>query len=323
MNNDKKYFSDVCASHPMHYGKFGQLKKNMQSIYQEKGEKWIADLPAIVDLVREHWKLIHVIPVENMTYHFVAKAEMESHQKVVLKIGLDKKSIENEKKTLLFFNGKGSVKLLDFYEEYHAMLLDQIIPGYSLKSIYPAQFDFVIETYCKTMQKLHSRKLPYYHSFPHVHSWLAAIDHVSKDKLPQILIEKAIDLKNKLLSTLSNEKLLHGDLHHDNIIQDKNEWIIIDPKGVVGEVEFEAAAFDFMHIDELANYKEAKEIMHSRIERLAKKAHLDPQRLMDWVYVRLILMAVWSVEDNGDPTSPINLASFLYNTASKNQAPRW
>jgi len=198
----------------VHHCKFDSLKENMQNMYKEKGKTWISHLPAIVDLLRDHWKLIHITPVDNMTYHFVAKAETESHPKV-----------------------------------------------------------------------------PVNHSFPHVSDWLSAIDNVSKDKLPKILLLKAIDLKNRLLSTMSNEKLLHGDLHHDNILQHGKDWIIIDPKGVIGDIEFEAAAFDFMYVSELANSNDAKEIIHPRIELLAKKSNLNQKRLMDWIYVRLILMA--------------------------------
>ena len=121
----------------VHHCKFDMLKQNMQSIYNEEGTRWISHLPTIVDELRDHWKLIHITPVDNMTYHFVAKSETESHQKVVLKVGLDKKIIENEKNALTFFNGTGAVKLLDFSEECNALLLEQAVPGTSLKSIYP------------------------------------------------------------------------------------------------------------------------------------------------------------------------------------------
>ena len=168
-----------------------------------------------------------------------------------------------------------------------------------------------MNAYCETMKKLHNKKLPLDHSFPHISDWLIAIDSVSKDKLPKLLLDKAIHLKNKLLSTMSDETFLHGDLHHDNILQHGNEWIIIDPKGVVGEIEFEAAAFDFMNISELANNNDAKKIMTLRIEYLSKKANLNQSRLFDWIYVRLILMASWAIEDNCDPTWAINLANIL------------
>lgn len=241
-----------------HHCRFDILKQNMQSIYNEQGNRWISQLPIIVDKLRDHWRLTHITPVDNMTYHFVAKSETELHQKVVLKIGLDKKVIDNEKNALTFFDGIGAVKLLDFYEEYNALLLEQAVPGISLKSIYPEQLDFVIDAYCEIMKKLHRKKLPLDHSFPHIRDWLMAIDRVNKDKLPRTLLDKAIHLKNTLLNTMADEKFLHGDLHHDNILQHGNDWIIIDPKGVVGEIEFEAAAFDFLNISELANSKDAK-----------------------------------------------------------------
>jgi len=247
-----------------------------------------------------------------MTYHFVAKAETESHQKVVLKIGFDKNLIESEKKSLMFFNGEGAVGLIDFNDEYNAILIEQAIPGYALKSIYPDQFEVAICAYSETIHKLHNKKLPVLHSFPYISDWLKAIDEANKDKLPRNLMEKAIKLKNKLLNTISNEKLLHGDLHHDNILQQGNEWVVIDPKGVVGDIEFEAAAFDFITISELAN-QDAKEIMYSRIEQVARKSNLKYQRLIDWTYVRLILMSVWMIEDNGEPTRPIKMAELLYD----------
>ena len=38
--------------------------------------------------------------------------------------------------------------------------------------------------------------------------------------------------------------LLHGDLHHENIVLDQNRgYILIDPKGVVGDPVFELSRF--------------------------------------------------------------------------------
>jgi len=297
---------------PVHHCKFDILKQNMEGIYKEEGKKWIFNLPEMVDQLRDHWNLVHITPVDNMTYHFVAKAQTESRQQVVLKIGLDKNVIENEKQSLAFFNGHGAIRLIDYYDICNAMLIDQAIPGCSLKSIYPEQFDATVKNYSKTMQELHGKALPANHSFPHISNWLQAIDLVSKGKFPNNLIERAIHLKKQLLSSMPDVKLLHGDLHHDNILQYGNEWISIDPKGVVGEVEFEAAAFDFLTTSERSNSNNASEIMNERIEYLAKISNLNPQRLMDWVFVRLILMAVWMIEDNGDPTGVISLANRFY-----------
>lgn len=54
-----------------------------------------------------------------------------------------------------------------------------------------------------------------------------------------------------MLSSRKPFIFLHGDLHQDNILKQGNGWLAIDPKGVIGEAEFEIAAFDFMYIREL------------------------------------------------------------------------
>ena len=100
-------------------------------------------------------------------------------------------------------------------------------------------------------------------------------------------------------------------MNHDNILQHGNEWLAIDPKGVVGEPEFEIAAFDFMYIAEQADKINVKILFEKRIELLAEKSGLDAQRIKDWVFVRLILMAAWCIEDKDDPQWAIKLAEIL------------
>lgn len=110
---------------------------------------------------------------------------------------------------------------------------------------------------------------------------------------------------------MTTEIFLHGDLHHDNILKNEDHWLAIDPKGIVGEPEFEIAAFDFMSINELAQMSDVKNRVEARVNLLAQKANLNPQRIIGWVFIRLILMAAWQIEDNGDPTWVIKLAEKL------------
>lgn len=301
----------ILSNNSIHDCKFNALKKNMENIYGNIGIKWITDLPFTVDKLRNFWNLRNVQPVSNMSFHFVAKAVTESNQSVVLKIGIDKKVIDNEMSVLKFFDGRAAVKLIDYNEQYNALLIHQAIPGNSLKSVYPEQSEYVMDEYIKTVNKLHKFKLLANSSFPHIKEWLVALDQVSSDKIPVNLLNQAIQLKNNLLQTSRNEILLHGDLHHDNVLLNGNEWIVIDPKGVVGEVEFELAAFDFIHSSEL-NKNNLESLFLERIKLLSMKARLDCQRLKGWVFVRLILAAAWSIEDKDNPTWAINLAELLY-----------
>lgn len=292
--------------------KYDTLTKNMTAIFGKKGQSWLTRLPTIVETLTSYWKLTNLIPVDNMTFNYVAKATLQTRQPVVLKISNDIKSFENERQALQFFNGEGSVQLIDFHEKYHALLLQQAIPGTTLKSLYTSQPEYVMDRYVQTMQTLHHKALPKKHTYSHIHDWLQAIDRLTPNHhFPSKLLNKAIDLKNNLLASMTDNIFLHGDLHHDNILQNGNQWLAIDPKGVIGEQAFEIAAFDFMYVSELANSTNLKPLFDSRVAVLAHKANLDQQRIKDWVFVRLILMAAWLIEDNGNPSWALKLAEQL------------
>jgi streptomycin 6-kinase len=288
------------------------LKKNIENIFGEKGKLWIFSLPYIINELATHWKLNNITPMDNMTFNYVAKATTNTNVPVVLKVGCDAKSISSEIQALKHFAGGGSIQLIGHNDKYDALLLQQAVPGTTLKSLYPSQIEYVMDCYIDTVRKLHNKSLSNVGNYCHISDWLRAIDNLTDKNCPSYLVKKAVALKNVLLATMTANMFLHGDLHHDNIIKDRNNWLAIDPKGIVGEPEFEMAAFDFMDIDEMVNMSEVKNIFEARVYLLAEKAKLNLQRIKDWVFVRLILMAAWHIEDNGNPSHCIKLAEQLF-----------
>lgn len=285
-----------------------KLIENITNLHGDEGYEWIKNLPNMVEALAAHWQLSQLTEVNNMTYNYVAKAITKTYQPVVLKISYDAKSSDNEKHALTYFDGNASVRLLDHNERYHAMLLEQAIPGISLKSLYSAQIEYVMDCYASTMNKLHNKVLSSKHPYCHISEWLKAIDGLTADQLPAGMLNQVVQIKNELLSTIQQEVFLHGDLHHDNIIKNNHEWVAIDPKGVVGDPEFEIAAFDFIYPDEFHLKMEIKDLLDGRIDLLADKAGLNSERIKRWVFVRLILSAAWSIEDNCDIGLDIELA---------------
>jgi len=289
------------------------LTQNVINILGENGQMWLDNLPNTIAILAKHWNLSNIIPVANMTYNYVAKALQSDNQPVVLKIGFDVKVITDEKKALEYFDGNASIKLINYHEAHNTLLLQQAIPGISLKALYPANAELVMDYYVATMQKLLSRPLPKEHNFRHIRDWLQALDRIKLGELPQNLLTKAIQLKNALLASQTKEILLHGDLHHDNILQDQDAWLAIDPKGIIGEPEFEIAAFDFIRNTEWTNNSQIKQLFLSRIAVMATKANLDAERIKKWIFVRSMLGAAWVIEDNGDPGWFIKLAQIIYD----------
>lgn len=201
------------------------FEKNIVGIYREKGRKWLVDLPQLVQQYQVLWELTDLKPFNNLSYHYVLSGYQKG-KPIVLKLGLDQRLLDHEAKALQAFAEFGGVALLEHRAD--AILLQRAMPGHSLKS----QPLIAIHVTCQVMEKLHQASVPLKGHFPHIKEWLAALDQ--EWDIPTNLLKTARKLKNQLLPTLSSPILLHGDLHRDNILSNGDEWLVIDPKGVIG-----------------------------------------------------------------------------------------
>jgi streptomycin 6-kinase len=73
-------------------------------------------------------------------------------------------------------------------------------------------------------------------------------------------------------------------------------WLAIDPKGVIGEVEYEIGAV-------LRNPFEQPDLFLScstierRLKLFASKLNLDYERALAWGFAQAVLSAIWNIED--------------------------
>lgn len=145
------------------------------------------------------------------------------------------------------------------------------------------------------IKRLHKAPIPNTHAFPHIKDWLEALD--GDLKIPVQTLQKAREIRDQLLRTAIPDVFLHGDLHHDNILQNGENWLAIDPKGVIGEPAYEVAAFIRNPMPELLTHDDAQKIIHNRITRFAVLLELPAKRILDWCFVQAVLSWVWAIED--------------------------
>lgn len=62
-----------------------------------------------------------------------------------------------------------------------------------------------------------------------------------RDAGTKSLYVEAAGIAERLLSDPHDIRVLHGDLHHDNILLGERGWLAIDPKGLLGDPGFDAA----------------------------------------------------------------------------------
>lgn len=286
------------------------LEKNINNQYGEKGKQWLAELPKRVRQIEAALGLSDLKTVNNLSYNYVMSG-IQSTQSVILKLGLDIGGLKREAMALKGFDGFGAVKVLA--EDEGMLLLECATPGVSLKSSFPVNDNEAIRIACDCLNRLHNAPIPTDNEFPHIKTWLAALDKDSK--IPSHLLQRARKLRDSLLQTSAKDVLLHGDLHHDNMLQNGERWIVIDPKGVIGEPAFEVAAFIRNPIPELVALDTAAlPIIQNRIRLFSKFLSIPEEKIMDWCYVQAVLAWAWALED-GNETSLFRQLTELFEKA--------
>lgn len=113
-----------------------------------------------------------------------------------------------------------------------------------------------------------------------------------------VYLTLARKLRDKLLASHEPQILLHGDLHHDNILKHEEGWLIIDPKGVVGYPINEVWAY-VMDMEEDTKF-------------IAAFFNYNLNTVRHWYFVHLILVSCWCLENNLTPDKFLNLAIKAY-----------
>ena len=91
------------------------------------------------------------------------------------------------------------------------------------------------------------------------------------------------------------------DLLHDNTLTaERQPWLALDPKGVVGEPAYEVGPLLFDAMPHLLNWPQPDRILARRVDQLAEELGFDRARVRGWGLARAVLAACWSTEDQGD-----------------------
>lgn len=263
----------------------------MEEVHGEKGRAWLAGLPSWLRECTDRWELVLDDPFPNLSYNYVAPAIRSDGSRVVLKTAPLNPEFLREMNALREFNGRGSVRLLEGDPLGGAMLLCRVAPGTMLSEV--LDDDAATRIGAGVMSKLWNPAAET-GDFPSAERWTQALD-LSSGQLPAKIVDRAKALRREMLESSSERILLHGDLHHFNILQSDDEsWLAIDPKGVVGERAMEIAAF-------LSNPRlESSSVLRRRIDVLCELLSLDRERVRAWAVILGVTSACWTIEDHGE-----------------------
>lgn len=262
--------------------------QRITTIYGQPGQTWLDNLPTLLDELALSWNVEIGEPFEGLTYNYVTRANGPNQEPCVIKVGIGTPEGDRESLALQEYAGQGAVQVLRHDVARHAMLLERIDPGTMLTDVDDEKGTEIAADVLAQLWR------PTVSDFPDLQTWTQALEKISAqpNPLPSDVLDRAVSLKKELLSNPPESLLLHGDLHHYNILLSKDRgWLAIDPKGVMGERAYDIVAF-------LNNPRAMTgEETQRRISIFVERLNLDRERVVAWAYVQSIVSACWTVED--------------------------
>lgn len=280
------------------------------------GAEWLENLPNLLAECERRWGVAIRPSNFTLSYNYVAPARLADGTEIVLKAGVPNRELRTEIAALRLYDGRGCVRLLDADPDQGILLLERLYPGEMLTIV--EDDDEATRIAAEMMQKLW-RPLPAEHNFPSVADWASGLAELCEEfgggtgPFDEKLVEAAVSLFTDLLASSEPPVLLHGDLHHYNILSAGDGWRVIDPKGIAGEPAYEVGALLRNPFTIFAE-PDLKRITARRLDILAETLEMDRERLRQWSLAQAVLSAWWSYEDGGDPVDwepTMRLASVL------------
>lgn len=211
---------------------------------------------------------------------------------------------------MAWWNGDGAARVLA--EEEGVLLLERAGGSRLLAAMARAGDDSDEEAtriLCVATRRLHDHRAPPPSGLVPLGTWFEPLLRVS-DRGD--LIAEARTVACDLLAGQRDPAVLHGDIHHENVLDaGPRGWIVIDPKGLLGE-----RTFDYVNLlrnpdDEIAMRPDR---FTRQIDVIVEMASLDRTRLLQWTLAFAGLSAIWMLNDGATPKLDLAIAE-LTNAA--------
>ncbi|MCC8939145.1 APH(6) family putative aminoglycoside O-phosphotransferase [Bradyrhizobium sp. Arg68] len=205
-----------------------------------------------------------------------------------------------------WWDGDGAARVLA--REGEALLLERATGPASLSEMArTGRDDEACKILCATAARLHTARAKPRPDLTPLTGWFRELWPAARTHGG--IMRRSAAAAEALLGDQREVVVLHGDLHHDNVLDfGARGWLAIDPKHLVGE-----RGFDFANIftnPDLADPTRPVATVPGRFARrvdiVVEAAGMDRRRLLSWILAWTGLSAAWYLGD-ADPLAEIDL----------------
>jgi streptomycin 6-kinase len=284
---------------------------NVKETHKAQGQLWLNDLPEKITHICQKWGVTFLEVGRNLSYNFIGVVKIIATNEIaIIKISPLAEEIAKEYRWLQLFSPDIVPKVYQYDEIASAMLMEKIAPGQSLAPQVKQHDDVATRILCHAIRRLQKNAKPS-HAFKSIATFKNDLEllqnHVSKP-----LLSKAISLFHDLSVDTRDDIVLHGDLHHYNILASGDDWKIIDPHAYTGDPAFEMGPMIFNPLYDFPIDTTVAKTIDRRIHILIEELPFDAERMKAWAFCRCFLAAAWMWESSHlVPEKLIHIATMI------------
>ena len=286
--------------------------------FGERGKAWLEELPDILERCRDKWDLAPGPATDEIKGNYIAYVRAGDDQDLVLKVGVPHRDFTTEMEALAIYAGRGINRLVDADRDLNAMLLERLQPGTMLAAAQMKPSEQV-EIAARIIPQLHETPPPSTHSLPHFNDWVESAlgdarscDDIRRSRPYLEQFPRVQSMMARLMRPDEPQILLHGDLHHWNILLDAQRgWMAIDPKGVIGASCLDVGRFIGNAMGFGESVTERRQILLDAIPVLSAALGESEERMFAGAFCDRVTGCAWGLkdeEDEGEPTARETLA---------------
>lgn len=276
--------------------------------HEEGGQSWLESVPGYAAEAVELWALRKPgEPFADSSVSLVLPAELPDGRAVVLKLQYPHRESEHEAEALEHWGGDGAVELVATDTSRNALLIERCMPGVHLSTKEQDEVLSVLTDLLPRLWKPAGR--PFTPLSEEAALWrqgLAGMWEAAGQPFERQLVDAACEALKDLADTQGEQVLLHQDLHGDNVLSAEREpWLVIDPKPLVGEREFSVApivrSYEFGH---------SRTAVWERLDRLTAELELNRERSRFWSFAQTL---AWAFEGTAVLPRHVETARWLFS----------
>jgi streptomycin 6-kinase len=276
---------------------------NITNAFGAEGQRYLAELPNLLDEAARRWDLTLGEPFL-LSYNYVCAATRANGTPAVLKIGVPNRELTSEMEALRLYNGRGAVRLIDSDAERGLLIEERLQPGTMLVELQAQDDEQATEIAAGVMQALWNPP-PAQNHFIKLTDWFGELKRLrpkfngTTGPMPKLVVETAEGYIRELFTENEPPVVLHGDFHHYNVLKSGAEWLVIDPKGVIGPRGYEVGPLLTNPLEGFWGAPAERRRTARRIAILAERLGLERELLRRWGVAHCLLSGWWDLDSYG------------------------